>query len=50
VKSNKYKMKKNLTIVLLLLVLGVWTAQAQRAMKSNITRNLVVVENKGGTW
>jgi len=43
-------MKKNLTIVLLLLVLGVWTAQAQRAMKSNITRNLVVVENKGGTW
>jgi len=43
-------MKKNLTIVLLLLVLGVWTAQAQRAMKSNITRNIVVVENKGGTW
>jgi len=43
-------MKKNFTIILLLLVLGVWSAQAQRAMKGNITRNLVVVENKGGTW
>jgi len=43
-------MKKNFTIILLLLVLGVWSAQAQRVMKGNITRNLVVVENKGGTW
>lgn len=43
-------MKKFFSVLLLLLVLGVWTAQAQRAMKSNITRNVVVVENKGGTW
>lgn len=43
-------MKKNLSILLLLLIVGIWSAQAQRAMKSNITRNIVVVENKGGTW
>jgi len=47
---KKTKMKNLFTFLLLFLVLGVWTTQAQRTMKSNITRNVVIVENKGGTW
>jgi len=43
-------MKKLSFLLLLLFVVGVFSAQAQRAMKANITRNLVVVEVKGGTW
>jgi hypothetical protein len=43
-------MKKLSFFLLLFFVVGIFSAQAQRAMKDNITRNLVVVEVKGGTW
>ena len=39
-------MKKNFAFIFLLLVMGISTAHAQRAIKDNITRNLVVVELK----
>lgn len=43
-------MKKVFTLSLLFIVMGLWTAQAQRAPLNEITRNLVVVEIGTGTW